>query len=620
MNQLRNIFIIAWILAVIFLPVLASGQELAARAAVEKQEVFVGESFLFQVQVEGDEAPAQPDLSSLDAAFHVQQKGGQTNSGKSITIINGKVTQVSKSGYVFSYSLTPKRAGTHTIPPITVVAGNKNLVTDPVTIIARKPLETDEFKLRITLSKDQCYVGEPITLTVTWYVSKDVRDIEFNMPFLDDDRFSFEDFEDPAQMHDAVRIPLGSGEVIGDRGKAVLDGKEYMTLEFRKTMTPKPVGKITLPQATVSSKILTGYNRNQSRDPFSMFDDDFFGRGRRGVYTTVVTPSNQPELLVQALPANGRPADFSGLIGKFSLTANAEPLDVSIGDPITLTVQVAGKHIKNVELPALESLPGFREHFKIPQEIAPGETAPMVKTFTQTIRAKQTTVNEIPPVSLNFFNTDTGRYETAQSPPIPITVKATKVVTATDAEGRVLSVAQKELQTVKEGIAHNYAGPDVLEMQQPVSERKPTPFWLVVLLLPPACFMLLYLGLFFIQRRAKNPAARNTRKAYSLFLQSMKGVSGNTESEQAYETMATALQTYLGYKMGIKPGAITFDDIETPLAEKGASPQNIAALMDLFTTFEARRYAGGSASPQNINDLKNRGIALVGQLEKDLGS
>ena len=129
------------------------------------------------------------------------------------------------------------------------------------------------------------------------------------------------------------------------------------------------------------------------------FDDDFFNPGRKGVYKTFVTRSHPAVLTALALPEEGRPAGFSGWVGRFQVDASASPTEVSIGDPITLTLSVSGsEYLDNVELPPLAKDPQLEKDFKIPEEMAAGVTRGDVKQFTQTLRPKSADVKAIPPI------------------------------------------------------------------------------------------------------------------------------------------------------------------------------------------------------------------------------
>ena len=54
----------------------ALAQPFNVQAAIEKNQVFVGESFVFQIQIEGSDSPEKPDVSGI-SDFTVQELGGQ---------------------------------------------------------------------------------------------------------------------------------------------------------------------------------------------------------------------------------------------------------------------------------------------------------------------------------------------------------------------------------------------------------------------------------------------------------------------------------------------------------------------------------------------------------------
>ena len=258
-----------------------AAEPLTVQALVEKNQVILGAPFLFQIRVDGSESPQKPDLAAL-SDFSVEDLGGQQNSSQSVTIINGRMQRVVQRGYVFSYRLTAKKKGMLTIPAIAVTAGAQRASTRPVTIRVAAPSETEDFKLRVSLSEKKAYVGQPVVMTFTWYLGKNVQDISFNLPVLTDKRFQTADPQVSFDPNRNLRIPLGAGQVIAEKGQETLDGKQYMTVQFRKILIPKQAGAITLPQATVAGKALQGYQQNRRRSVFDdFFNDDVFNLGRR---------------------------------------------------------------------------------------------------------------------------------------------------------------------------------------------------------------------------------------------------------------------------------------------------------------------------------------------------
>ncbi|MBW2466952.1 MAG: BatD family protein, partial [Deltaproteobacteria bacterium] len=346
--------------------VTVAAEALSVQVQVDKQEVVVGETFLLQIKIEGDDSPVEPDLSVLQD-FTVQPRGGGQNNRESITIINGKVSRISEHGYVFRYALTPKREGMLTIPALTVSAGGKNLVSRPITIKVSKPLLTDEFNLFQKFSEPDCYVGQPLVFSVIWYVNRDIEEFQFLLPVLEDQRFEVEDF--PADRDyagsDAIAVNL--------RGKRVIARKEeagqHIALTLRLILIPKEPGTFSFEPASVSSRVITGYRQQRGGLPGSPFNDrffdDMFGR-RQPVYKQLLTLSNSLDLEVKSLPVENRPQNFAGLVGQYSLAAQAAPAEVNVGDPITLSIMVTGsEYLANVILPPLNTQPGM-DKFKIP--------------------------------------------------------------------------------------------------------------------------------------------------------------------------------------------------------------------------------------------------------------
>ena len=585
---------------------IANAQQFNVQAAIEKNQVFVGESFVFQIQIEGSDSPDKPDVSGI-TDFTVQELGGQQNSSQSMTIINGQVNQVVKRGYIFSYRLTPKREGRLSIPSISVSADGKSMATRPIMIRATPPTETEDFKLRMSLSERKAYVGQPVTLTTTWYVGKDVREFSFDVPVLEDGRFEVAGSDpvvDPNRRDRYVRIPLGDSQIIGEKSQGSLDGKDYLTVRFKRTLIPKQAGNIALPKAVVTCQALKGYSQNRRRGSFDdFFGGDFFGMGRRAVYETAVVPSNRPALQVLELPTTGRPAGFSGLVGKYKIAAEATPSEMNVGDPITLTVKISGPpYLGNVQLPPLATQNRLNRDFKIPQQRASGTVKRGAKVFTQTIRARHSEIERIPPIEFSYFDPESGRYQRAETEAIPISVASAKIVTARDAEGLAIGGSvQTELESLEGGIAANYEDFDALERQAygPAAWLS-SPAWLSLIFLPPLTYGGLLAFVVFGRRRDSDPALRLARQAFRALSKDLKA-AGKIPADNAAGQDAALLQAlrhYLGDRLGLSPGALTFADVEQRLAAREVDPELIKTLNNLFGRCEAGRYAGGALGGQ----------------------
>jgi len=581
-----------------------AAEALSIMAQVDKQEVAVGESLLLQVKIDGDDSPAEPDLSGI-TDFTVQPMGGGQSNRESVTIINGKVNRIAEHGYVFRYALTPKKDGTLTIPALTVNAAGKTLMTQPLTIKVEKPQQTDEFKLVQKLSETDCYVGQPLVYTVVWFVDRNIDEFQFILPVLEDQRFEGVDFPEDRDYkgRDAIAINLQGKRVIARKGEV----GQYTTVTLRRIFIPREPGTYSIKRASVSSRVVTGYRQQQGGQLGNPFNDrlfdDFFGR-RQPVYKQLLTTANSLDLKVKPLPEENRPQNFTGFVGEYSIAAEADPVEVNVGDPITLNIMVTGsEYMDNVVLPPLDEQPGM-DKFKVPEEMGQGEINDRVKTFTQTIRAQDPAVTEIPAISLPYFNPKTDRYETARSNAIPLQVHATRVITALDAEGKPSGARKNELTTQEKGISQNYVGEDVLVNQNfEIDTRLSSPKGLIFLFFPPAGYLLVLVPTFIRRRRQVGKEALQARKALHVFSRELADLEKNIGKNGLQVTvggLVEAMRGYLGRRLQMPAGSIIFIDVSERLERLGVDRTLLAQMQEIVDWCEAYHYGGidGNGSGQ----------------------
>jgi hypothetical protein len=606
----------------------AAGGGVSAQALVEKDAVSVGEPFLLQIRVEGsDLAPGTdpPDLSGV-VDFAVEVLGGRSNNSSSITIINGKMSKVESFGCIYSYRLTPKKAGRIEIPSIAVALDavkSKILHTNPLTITVVEPEATTEFHLELKFSKTNFYVGEPVILTVIWYLGKDVESVTFNVPIFQDEAFAFIDSkmdQDPRKQY--FQIQVGGANVLAEKGTADYGGRQYTTLSFRKIFFARRPGNFETPEATVSCKALVGSaGRQQRRSPLDgFFDDDFFNPGKKALYKTFVARSQPVILTALALPEEGKPANFAGWVGHFQVETAASPAEVSVGDPITLTVSVKGPdYLDHVELPPLAKDPEIERDFKVPEEMAAGVVRGSVKQFTQTLRPKSAEVKAVPPLKIPYFNPDSGRYEIAESKPIALMVKAVRVLTSADAEGKPGETAfrKSELESWSQGIAFNYEGPGVLERQgYRISVVVRSPLWVAVMSIPFLAFVGLLIMTMTRQRQTADPNRLMFRKAFARFERRVGAIGAKGSPDGgACAVLLDAIRIYLCDKLRHNGSALTFAEIEGKLKERGIDAELTERLRGLFAACEQSSY-GGMSLEKPFEEVTREALEVIRSLDR----
>jgi hypothetical protein len=276
-------------------------------------------------------------------------------------------------------------------------------------------------------------------------------------------------------------------------------------------------------------------------------------------------------------------------------------LEVNVGDPIQLTLQLSGPaYLDTVRLPSLNSQESLASHFKISGEDDPGVVEGDVKKFTRILRANDTDVKEIPAIEISYFDSETGKYEIARSPAIPLVVRAAKQVTAQDAEGLRVGGAvsavpkmESEVKVREGGLVNNYSVRELL-----VNERLKTksllksPFGLSVLAGMPLIYLIL-LGIDWLRSAGlSDPAAAASRRAGG---RCMNMIDAAEKSNDALSGVLDALRQYLGAKLRMTGDALTFGDVQEPLKSRGVGDELLDELKDLFARCEESRYAGGGS-------------------------
>ena len=589
----------------------AQSEALRAVAAVQSPEVFVGQQFLLQIQIQGTDQPDPIDMRPLERDFVVTEAGGGASNSTSVSIVNGRMTQSVRRGYNYNYRLAAKEAGEALIPSLTVTSDGRSVSTQPLRMRVRPPEANADFRLRLSLSEGRAYVGQPVRLTVTWYIRREVQEFSFTVPLLDDRRF--EVLEPPGNavtaqtQSDLMEIRLGDRRAVARRGAGELDGDQWTVLEFEKLLVPRTAGTVALPAATVT---FATPGRTARR---SLFDDFFGGSPFPSMFDTRPTetlsiPSNRPTLEVLALPAAGRPARFNGWIGQFALSSEATPTSVAVGEPITVGLTVTGSTmLPSSRFPALDQQPEVASAFNVPKEIGAAENQRGNLLFTQTLRARSDRVNQIPPIELPYFDPQRGEYRIARSEPIQILVEPSRIVTAEDAEGGgPVEPRQLEVESSELGIAHSYVDPSALRPSPGgwaaiLSPLGPLPVALAVLLLPPLLFGVLYVARSGLAVRAPPDwlVPRHRRKwKRAIDRIDIEGSPGDAVAQ----SVLASLREYLRSRLGAGPdaaGAWTCGDVERRLARLGqegrhklAAPETLSLLRSVYERCEAGTYAG----------------------------
>ena len=128
-------------------------------------------------------------------------------------------------------------------------------------------------------------------------------------------------------------------------------------------------------------------------------------------------------LTVRPLPAERRPDDFSGAVGRFSLQAVAEPSEVAVGDLITVRLTVTGDGaLDTAAPPRVADTAGFRVYPLRPDPAS--DPLPQRRTYTQTLVPLTPAATPAPAYRWSSFDPVTDTYRILTAGPFPIVFHA----------------------------------------------------------------------------------------------------------------------------------------------------------------------------------------------------
>ncbi len=560
----------------------AWGQDIYFHAEVSRSKVALGEAILLTLTTEGSQDVPMIDLPRIED-IDAQFRGPSTR----ISIVNGRYSS-SKS---FTYSIFPRKIGSFTIPSVSVAIAGKNYTSDPIPIEVvasgvqgqgpaagpgQQSISKIEEKIFLVLKvpKKEVYVNEKLPVKIILFITGlEVSEIRF--PEFDQTGLEVEKFGQPSQY------------------QQVINGIRYHIVEFDTTIYPTRAGEVLLGPATVDCNIAVSSPSGRSSWGRSqgLFDDDFFDsffdRAEKRPYRVT---SAQERLSVRALPQGGRPADFSGAVGQFSFDIAVSPVEVRVGDPITVKMNLSGDgNLKGVDLPAFTKL----DHFKVydPQVKEGGG----VKRLEQVIIPESSDVRQIPAVSFSYFDARLNKYSMIEKGPFTITVGEPK-----EGEG---------LKVVGIGRSVDIVAPEVLGQDIVFIKDSPGRFyargrqvyqsWRFVFVVVAG--LAAWTALYVLYRRTHKMetdvvyarrllAPRRARKG----LAEAKRLLDGGEHKKFYDALFKVLQEYLGNKLHLPGGAVTFDSVR----EKLPVPTDSVHLSEIQKAFEecdAIRYSSQEA-------------------------
>jgi len=578
-------------LMVLLLACLVAGRACAATftASLDRDTITLGEQATLSLKFEGvqpQDAPGLPGISGLQFRY--------IGPSSSFSVINNQVN----SSITYNYAVTAQREGEFTIPGMRSDIGNQQLASKPLKLIVSRAKAASANAvnsgnevafLKLSFPKQKVYVGECAVAQLELYLREDVSGLNgFQMTSSDTEGFS-------------------SGKLVefqNQRRRVQVGSRNYTQIPLAVPLTAVKAGALTLGPFTANVVVVLPM-QNRSGDPFA----HFFNQGEQK-QIPLATETLNIECL--PLPAQGRPANFSGAIGQFSLAASAGPTEVTVGDPITVRVQISGRGaLDSLTLPAQDAWKNFKTY----PPTAKLETTDQfgfqgTKTFEQIISPLNNDVHELPALTFSYFNPDDGKYHTLAQPAVPLTVKAAGATPLPQMAANKSSDEEKPAQ-------------DILPIKekpgQLAQSRTPliaSPVFLAAQTVPVLAFLAAFVWRKRADNLANNPRLRRQRAVAVLIASGRNDLKKHAAANQPDEFFATLfrlLQEQLGEKLDCPASAITEDVVDGHALLRNAPAALRTALHEQFQLCNQARYAPVRGTSE-LNSVAAQFEKLIGEL------
>ncbi|WP_029038113.1 BatD family protein [Salinimicrobium xinjiangense] len=526
---------------------------------------------------------------------------GGPNQAVSNTWVNGK-RSYSKT---YSYFLAPKGRGNFTIGQAEITIDGNVYKTMPVqvevTAAVDQPTDgenseyiaSENIHLVAEISNTNPYLNEAITVVYKLYVSPRINVSDWRQ--LDNPKFS--DFW--SQNIDIQRLEVENG---------TYKGEPYRYVVLRKTVLyPQKTGKLNIEPLTLNISVEVPGNRR-----------DIFGNRFYETVDKVVAAGNRV-IEVKPLPEAGKPADFTGAVGKnLNLKVTANKTELRATESLQAKVEVTGQgNLKLFDLPPL-TVPASMEQYEpeysenVRTNIN-GMQGSIANTYTLVpqVRGKY----PIPPLSFSYFDLNSQSYKTLTSQEIMLDVAAppagSGVASGSSGSNGVaqqVPAATNQFRYIKLNTSLRAIG------EEPFIGS--VLFW--SLFLGPV--LLIPLAILFGKRReaiAGDVRGNRIRKADRLARKYLSEAKKNLgDQNKFYDSLERALHNYLKAKLHIQTSEMSKERISELLRSKGVDASTETEFIELLKSCEFARYT--PASNVAMQQDYDKAVRVISEIDKQV--
>lgn len=614
MNMKKLFCIVAFLLTAIF--------QMSAQNVIRVEApdvVAVNEQFNVTFIIEGEKSPSDFQWSSGDDFQLVW--GPQKGSSSSIQIINGK--RSSSHQTTFTYILIPKATGTFQLPAATALLSGDRISSTQASIqvvsdgasssqssgknggkssgggqtssTGSGEISSNDLFMRLSLSRTEVVIGEPITATLKIYQRANVVGFE-NAKFPTFNGFWSQETYVPNNI---------------EFKRESLDDKIYNTAVLRTyVLIPQQSGTITIDPAELVCLVNIRTAPSTSNSLFDSFFQDEYRTIRKRVTTPAV------KVKVNPLPA-GQPASFGGGVGNFGISARLTTDNLKTHDAASLVITVSGRgNVALLEEPKVNFPPDFEVYDTKTTENTDksnGGTSGS-KSFEYPFIPRSHGDFTIDPVEYSYYDVNAGKYVTLRTEPLHVKVAKGKGGDSTPVTTVNSGVERKDVKSLADDIRFIFTGKPGLSGSGSFFVGSVF-FWILLALMILGATSV-YLAFRKVAAMRADVAGTKNRCATKMAQKRLK-LAGEYLDKNLYtafyEELHKALIGFVSDKLNMDMSEISKDNIASALTEGGVSEEQTKAFTDLLDACEFARYSpdGGNEAMRSHYDAALKVISSI---------
>ena len=581
--------------------------------------VAVNEQFNVTFIIEGEKSPSDFQWSSGDDFQLVW--GPQKGSSSSIQIINGK--RSSSHQTTFTYILIPKATGTFQLPAATALLSGDRISSTQASIqvvsdgasssqssgknggkssgggqtssTGSGEISSNDLFMRLSLSRTEVVIGEPITATLKIYQRANVVGFE-NAKFPTFNGFWSQETYVPNNI---------------EFKRESLDDKIYNTAVLRTyVLIPQQSGAITIDPAELVCLVNIRTAPSTSNSLFDSFFQDEYRTIRKRVTTPAV------KVKVNPLPA-GQPASFGGGVGNFGISARLTTDNLKTHDAASLIITVSGRgNVALLEEPKVNFPPDFEVYDTKTTENTDksnGGTSGS-KSFEYPFIPRSHGDFTIDPVEYSYYDVNAGKYVTLRTEPLHVKVAKGKGGDSTPVTTVNSGVERKDVKSLADDIRFIFTGKPGLSGSGSFFVGSVF-FWILLALMILGATSV-YLAFRKVAAMRADVAGTKNRRATKMAQKRLK-LAGEYLDKSLYtafyEELHKALIGFVSDKLNMDMSEISKDNIASALTEGGVSEEQTKAFTDLLDACEFARYSpdGGNEAMRSHYDAALKVISSI---------